>query len=341
MGGLHLVRLLIFNDNTKWIARIQLRECNSESIKHLLHEVHTLALIREQTRIPVPQVFGYELSRVNIVGAAFMIMEFIPGNTAMDAFGGWHVHKGEIPSNYKAKFFRAIAGIQVEMASIRFPKIGMIVKREDGTYDIDPIPGLGGPFKTASDYFEAWANHAKFPRRESDLRRQLPPNLSDDIIVSIQQFPCQLKKVTRQIVRLNTGPFPLCHMDYRHSNVIVEGDYNILSVIDWENACTVPWELMAFPLFLTIIPPPMDAPWNYDSNGLPKDQDVRQLWEEREDYVRMVQYAEEKQNVDNSLSTTLASQDIQSLASAVKLYLEPGKIGLYCKVLDCFRVDLK
>ncbi|KGY15349.1 hypothetical protein PABG_11650 [Paracoccidioides brasiliensis Pb03] len=38
----------------------------------------------------------------------------------------------------------------VEMASKRFPKIGMIVKHENGTYDIDPIPGLGGPFERAS-----------------------------------------------------------------------------------------------------------------------------------------------------------------------------------------------
>ncbi|KGQ00994.1 hypothetical protein PAAG_12302 [Paracoccidioides lutzii Pb01] len=52
MDGLHLVRLLEFNGNTRWIARIQLHECNSESIKRLLHEVHTLALIRERTCIP-------------------------------------------------------------------------------------------------------------------------------------------------------------------------------------------------------------------------------------------------------------------------------------------------
>ncbi|KGM92453.1 uncharacterized protein PADG_11270 [Paracoccidioides brasiliensis Pb18] len=110
MGGLHLVRILEFNDNTRWIVSIQLHECNSESIKRLLHEVHTLALIRERTCIPVPQVFGYEPSHANI----------------------------------------ELTDRQVEMASKRFPKIGMIVKHEDGTYDIDPIPGLGGPFERAS-----------------------------------------------------------------------------------------------------------------------------------------------------------------------------------------------
>lgn len=111
-GGLHLVRLLSFNDDTTWIARIQLHECTPSSRKHLFHEIHTLSIIREQTDIPVPEVFGYDSSG-EIIGRAFMIMEFIPGSTAMDSFGGWKVHNGEIPSEYKESFLWDTARIQV------------------------------------------------------------------------------------------------------------------------------------------------------------------------------------------------------------------------------------
>ena len=112
MGGLHLVRVLALEDGTKWVARIELHEQTSESRTLFLSEKHTLCLIREKTDIPVPRVFGYD-SSPDRIGRAFMIMEFIPGSTAMDAFGGPDFHGGKIPLQHKAKFHRDIAYIQV------------------------------------------------------------------------------------------------------------------------------------------------------------------------------------------------------------------------------------
>lgn len=112
MGGQHLVRLLAFEDGTRWVARIQLQEATSASKSFLLSELHTLRFIREQTDIPVPRVLGFDACP-NRIGRAFMIMEFIPGSTAMNAFGGPQTHRGEIPLQYKAKFHNDIALIQV------------------------------------------------------------------------------------------------------------------------------------------------------------------------------------------------------------------------------------
>lgn len=112
MGGLHLVRLLVFEDGIKWVARIQLHEATPDSRSLFLSEKHTLSLIRERTDMPVPRVFGYDACPDRI-GRAFMIMEFIPGSTAMNAFGGPQLHGGEVPLQYKAKFHREIAYIQV------------------------------------------------------------------------------------------------------------------------------------------------------------------------------------------------------------------------------------
>lgn len=55
---------------------------------------------------------GYDSSGKGI-GRAFMLMEFIAGSTAMDAFGGWEVHRGEIPAEFKTSFAQRIARIQV------------------------------------------------------------------------------------------------------------------------------------------------------------------------------------------------------------------------------------
>lgn len=224
------------------------------------------------------------------------------------------------------------------MTSIRFPKIGMITKRDDGSYDIDSIPGLGGPFETAADYLNAWANSVKFPLVEEKIRAYLPPHIAaDEIVTSIQRFPDRIKESLSRIIVRNEGSFPLYHPDFLHSNVIVDEKYNILSVIDWEEAGTVPWEMVEFPLFLYTTPPPMDSPLKYDSNGDPLDDEIRRRWEERDEYLQSVKEAERNGLLyDDSLSAMLASRKSQTLATALKLYVDPGKLGYYCEVLDEF-----
>jgi len=54
----------------------------------------------------------------------------------------------------------------------------------------------------------------------------------------------------------NEGPFLQYHDDSLHSNIIVDKNFSVAGIIDWEGACTVPWELVAFPEFLQAIPLP-------------------------------------------------------------------------------------
>lgn len=72
-----------------------------------------MELIRARTKIPTPKIFGYELEDTNIVGASFMLMEYLPGTSGMDAEGGFDVHRGQIPFARRDSFYREIAGIQV------------------------------------------------------------------------------------------------------------------------------------------------------------------------------------------------------------------------------------
>lgn len=58
-GGLHLVCLLKSEDGTKWIARIQLHEWTADSERRILHEVHTLSILKERTDVHVPVVFKW------------------------------------------------------------------------------------------------------------------------------------------------------------------------------------------------------------------------------------------------------------------------------------------
>ncbi|KAI6349067.1 hypothetical protein MCOR25_010722 [Pyricularia grisea] len=266
-------------------------------------------------------------------------MEFVPGDTVMDSFGGYEVHRGQIPQHHKPSFVRQVAKLQVEMASVRFPQIGTVIKQHNGSYTIGPLPILGGPFSTAAEYFKAWAQHAKFPKSEAELQRYIPEGL-EELKSSILDFPSFLAAAADQIPLLD-GPFPLYHPDFRHSNIIVDANCNVLSVIDWENASTVPWEIVQPPLFLSTVPAPMNLPSGYDENCLPIDPEERRSWQDVDDYVRFTREVEVKNRQDHRLSTTLGNQTVQNLAGALKLYLDPGKLGFYCKVLDQFSADAR
>ncbi|KAF2466622.1 uncharacterized protein BDR25DRAFT_327975 [Lindgomyces ingoldianus] len=342
MGGLHLIRLLQFTDGEQWIARIQLDASTQESAARLRSEIGTMDLIRERSTIPVPKVYGYELFDNNShgTGVAFMLIECFSGNAAMDLDGGYETHRGNILPERKPDFFRAMAEIQVELATIRLPKIGTIIRRDDGSYDVGPIPILGGPFDSSADFFRAWGTLTKFPMSETDIKQRTGGGkLSDKINTTISMFPSQIKSKASQLA-IYDGPFPIHHPDLYHSNVIVDNDYRILGIIDWEGACTVPWELIELPLFLSTVPRPMDAAWNYDANGEPKQAETKQRWHDRAWYVSLVEEAENLHGsvMDCQLSKILRDEKLQHLAFSLRQYQE-GKLGFYSSILLLFNVN--
>ena len=63
----------------------------------------------------------------------------------------------------------------------------------------------------------------------------------------------------------------------------------------------MPWELVEFPLFLGTVPPPMDLPESYDSEGMPLDEDIQREWDERTCYVESVKEHELAMGSDHIL----------------------------------------
>ena len=133
------------------------------------------------------------------------------------------------------------------------------------------------------------------------------------------------------------GPFPLCHGDFGHNNVIVDDKYHVLGVIDWESAFAGPWEIFGdFPLSFSIVPRAMDAPTNYDEEGSPKDDDLIQKFTDQRDYIAAVRQEENKSDKGSyCLSEALTDWRRQHLATAMRLY-QNGKAGFYSKVVDEF-----
>lgn len=191
----------------------------------------------------------------------------------------------------------------------------------DGTYQQGPIPGLGGPFDTATEFFQAWAAKTRFGTTEERLRAASGP-YADEIIPSVSSFRQSIADLAGKLSIRDHGPFPLCHGDFGHNNTIVDDQYRILGVIDWETAFAAPWEIFGdFPLTFSMVPRAMDAPWNYDEAGNPKTDELMEKLQDQQAYIAAVAREEEEAGVGtHALSDALRDVKRQHLSTAMRLY---------------------
>lgn len=159
---------------------------------------------------------------------------------------------------------------------------------------------------------------------------------ADELMASASLFKTLVSDFAESLSVRNNGPFPLCHGDFGHNNMVFDDNYRLLGVIDWEFAFAGPWEIScAFPLTLSTIPPAMDAPWNYDEMGHPKDPEDQRRLLDREEYIAIVREKEREQGLVEGYNLSSALQDSkrQHLTSALRLY-QRGKPGFFSKVFD-------
>lgn len=121
-GGTSLARLLQFEDETHWVARVQLRVSTPESSLRLRVEIDAMALLRAAGAL-VPRDFAFDAGDEDGVGvgSAFVLMEFIPGNIGLNEADkyerlGW----GLIPLEHWSTCYRSMA-----LAHVRMPFRGL------------------------------------------------------------------------------------------------------------------------------------------------------------------------------------------------------------------------
>ena len=183
------------------------------------------------------------------------------------------------------------------MWDLKFDKIGSIFKNpENGTFEIGPLPdGLGGPYQTATEYYRAWA--AKNIAKQEDG----------------SDFVSRIEEVSSLISKHDNGPFRLIHGDFSQHNIMVDDDFNMLAVIDWEKSFVGPSEMAArFPMSLQVYPESI-FPLHRDNDGRIIG-DWREIFEDRERYVAAVASHESQTGNSPRLSSSMvgcrAQEDI-------------------------------
>lgn len=197
----------------------------------------------------MPDIYSYNLDPKNKVGAPFMLMEYINGNTAMElnelkecapfVFG---------TTEQDARLRQQMARIQVDLARCRFDSIGSLqFNEEDNGFFIGPeiVTGLG-PWKSSFAYYNDAAEHA------------LKSSASRDELSFRHSFamPLVFKDLVARFCSDDTGPFSLTNRDLGFHNVLVDDDFSIIGVIDLDGIMAAPKEVVGqFPVLSGLQPP--------------------------------------------------------------------------------------
>ena len=255
------------------------------------------------TSIPVPKVIRASATDIG----PFLVLPLIEGKQ-LSSFLSISVDptvpaalKPDISTSVLGKAYRDMADILIELSSCRFSKIGGVIRDECmnwlvgkrpvtmnmnvlvtcGNYPPEALPQ--DSFSTANEYFAALAEihltHLRTQRNdavedEADCRRKFVAR-------------CLFRRIAQSFSNAtdNHGPFPLYCDDLRPSNVLVDSDLNVRSVIDWEYCYAAPVELTYSSPWWLLLNHPDD--WEDDLDGF-----LDQYLPRHDLFLQMLQAAE-------------------------------------------------
>jgi hypothetical protein len=129
--------------------------------------VATVRLLRQETKIPVPEILAKDTSSANEIGAPYICMTFVPGKSVSKV---WFNGTGVIPrEQLRLNILKSVAQNMARLSNSSFDKIGSIMGSEGEQAVIGPCfdwkesddgsigVTVSGPFDTTSAYLQEHA----------------------------------------------------------------------------------------------------------------------------------------------------------------------------------------
>jgi isoamyl acetate esterase len=166
-----------------------------------------------------------------------MLMDKLPGRPLTSGLAL------SLPKEHLEKVARQFADIYVQLSTINFDKIGRLYRKGKEVDVISFVIGdndeLASPLATSLEYF--------YLNVRSRNRATLQSVPSADRVEDFKTAGWVLGQSLTNVVieRAMYGPYPLCHMDLHHGNILFNEQYDITGIVDWTGAQTVPWERLA------------------------------------------------------------------------------------------------
>jgi aminoglycoside phosphotransferase (APT) family kinase protein len=285
-GFQHVIFEVAFSDNTSWIARVRYIPVEEDTEASTMSEIATMDYVRSRTTIPVAQIFDSHPTSDNPFGYPYMLTEYLPGRPRDNILAF------TVPKEFHAKVADQLANIFLELHKLTFDYMGYLWKAPQGGKEIELVRKSG--IHTSLEYF-----YATRVEENRDIVESTHPREIDWLTA------CWVLKLALTHIIVDErvrGPFPLCHPDLHHGNLLFGEEYNLTGVLDWSNTQTMPMERLAVcPEFITF-------------PGL-SDEENRPIIEFKELFIESLRrredaavHAEEKQRSFTTLSTFMKSE---------------------------------
>ncbi|RPA73788.1 hypothetical protein BJ508DRAFT_366588 [Ascobolus immersus RN42] len=245
-GGQNFHLDIIFDDDVVWIARLKL--ANSPNVPPgeiqdylFKSEVATMKFLAT-TEVLAPKIYDAKLRHdpTNKVGLSYMLLEKLPGKT-LDWNGA--------PDEGRKKIAIQLAEIFIELQKFPFDQAGSIIDFEDGKATVggyanrnfftSPDGQSLGPFSSAKDAYEAIITHQLSLITNGEIG---PLQVENYLLFRYLQ-----EKLPEIVEKLGAHDrkFYLNHDDDKGDHLLVDDDWNITAILDWEWATLEP-EPVAF-----------------------------------------------------------------------------------------------
>ncbi|KID95212.1 phosphotransferase enzyme family protein, partial [Metarhizium majus ARSEF 297] len=279
-GSFNICFFVIFDvENVTWILRIPIHPVVNNAWAKVVSEVRTLKYIKTNTTIPCPRIYAYgkDTSLVKDMSTPFMLMEFIRGQqlhtrTFLNA-----------AESQRQNLYADLIDIFAQLRKLEFSVAGSLMPDPDNPDD--ESESILGPLLSMA--FNEFERKSQKPMSTSGVRSvgqfvnfhyrtlvetfRLPAENLGRRQARMEIFALEsvLEEIHRHINLENSNnAFILAHPDLRCGNIIVDGDFHILGVVDWEFAGTIPHQFF--------LPPPWiignDPDTLFITTGIPRDQ---------------------------------------------------------------------
>ena len=244
-----------FADETTWICRIphtDMDGCFSESNARLIRsEAMTMSFIRQNTSIPVPEIYDFDETSSNEINAPYILMEFMSGSLLINM---WFNTTGPTPlEDRRLRVLDTVATAMTQLRQFQFNRIGSLQFDSDSLNptNIGPLIELDqaaqlarerednpiefmyrkmGPFNTSREYFEALLNMQEIP--EDPFSKGIHQLLQ----MMIQCIPRSVSGKSDD----GSESFVLAYPDLQDYSVLISEEGTLTGLIDWQNVHTVP-----------------------------------------------------------------------------------------------------
>lgn len=230
LGGRNYHGSIVFEDGKTWLARFRLPNHNEPPLQERnfdrRSEFATYCFLA-RTAVPVPEVYDCadDDDPMNLVGAGYILLEKLTGKPL-----AWH----EASVVQKEKFSHQLAEIYANLEQHSVNGLGRLQLSSTGLPEVGPaffdygssgnlIPF--GPFSHSNDYYTALIQQQIQLIKTGEVASSAPLDQYLVYMSLLDSLPPN-----------ESGPFFLRHVDSRDVNILVDDDYNITGIIDWELA---------------------------------------------------------------------------------------------------------